>query len=237
MGGIGLNRGRRDPENLRVGDALDCWRVEVFEPNHRLRLAAEMKLPGRAWLEFEVTGQACGSTIRQTAIPSCLSFQRGPRTQPCVAFLPITPAGSKASLPCLSQGAERTRRSRPEAETRPSAAPKRSRPKARRHGIMHLEFGRQRNQASFSVLARHHPAPRLQPAAAGQGPGSGLALQETRKYELTNGEFRRSGFLRGVNQPGEFRICVQSGSNIRQHGSAHTPDSARPPLGSPTGGL
>jgi uncharacterized protein YbjT (DUF2867 family) len=68
MGGLGLNRGRRDPEDLRVGDALDCWRVEVFEPNHRLRLAAEMKLPGRAWLEFEVTRAACGSTIRQTAI-------------------------------------------------------------------------------------------------------------------------------------------------------------------------
>jgi len=66
-GGVGLRRGRRDPESLRVGDALDFWRVEIFEPDRRLRLYAEMKLPGRAWLEFEVTGDATGSTIRQTA--------------------------------------------------------------------------------------------------------------------------------------------------------------------------
>ena len=68
VGGVGVRRGRRDPENLRVGDTLDFWRVEVFEPPHRLRLMAEMKLPGRAWLEFEVTGNPEQSTIRQTAI-------------------------------------------------------------------------------------------------------------------------------------------------------------------------
>ncbi len=68
LGGVGLRRGRRDPDNLRVGDQLDFWRVEVFESNHRLRLRAEMKLPGRAWLEFEVSPCEQGSTIRQTAI-------------------------------------------------------------------------------------------------------------------------------------------------------------------------
>ena len=67
-GGVGVRRGRRDPEDLRVGDALDFWRVELYEPPHRLRLYAEMKLPGRAWLEFEVTGDEQRSTIRQTAI-------------------------------------------------------------------------------------------------------------------------------------------------------------------------
>ncbi len=67
-GGVGIRRGRRDPEHLRVGDTLDCWRVEAIEPNRRLRLPAEMKLPGRAWLEFEVTeNEAGGSRIRQTA--------------------------------------------------------------------------------------------------------------------------------------------------------------------------
>jgi len=66
-GGVGLRRGRRDPDILRVGDRVDCWRVEVLEPNRRLRLAAEMKLPGRAWLEFEVSSDSGGSTIRQTA--------------------------------------------------------------------------------------------------------------------------------------------------------------------------
>jgi hypothetical protein len=67
-GGVGIRRGRRDPEWLSVGDALDWWRVEMFEPDRRLRLAAEMKLPGRAWLEFEVEEHAVGATIRQTAI-------------------------------------------------------------------------------------------------------------------------------------------------------------------------
>jgi uncharacterized protein YbjT (DUF2867 family) len=67
-GGIGVRRGRRDPEDLRVGDALDFWRVELYEPPHRLRLSAEMKLPGRAWLEFEVNGDESRSTIRQTAV-------------------------------------------------------------------------------------------------------------------------------------------------------------------------
>lgn len=68
VGGVGVRRGRRDGENLRTGDALDFWRVELYEPSQRLRLCAEMKLPGRAWLEFEVTGGEQGSTIRQTAI-------------------------------------------------------------------------------------------------------------------------------------------------------------------------
>ncbi len=67
VGGPGLRRGRRDPETVYPGDVLDFWRVEVFEPGRRLRLRAEMKLPGRAWLEFEVAGDADGSTIRQTA--------------------------------------------------------------------------------------------------------------------------------------------------------------------------
>jgi len=68
IGGVGVRRGRRDPETLQVGDALDFWRVELYEPPHRLRLQAEMKLPGRAWLEFEVSPCEEGSTIRQTAI-------------------------------------------------------------------------------------------------------------------------------------------------------------------------
>jgi uncharacterized protein YbjT (DUF2867 family) len=67
VGGVGVRRGRPHPTLIRVGDALDFWRVEAFEPNRLLRLRAEMKLPGRAWLEFEVTGDETHSTIRQTA--------------------------------------------------------------------------------------------------------------------------------------------------------------------------
>ena len=67
VGGVGLRRGRRHPEQLMVGDALDWWRVEAFEPDRHLRLAAEMKLPGRAWLDFEIREELDGSVIQQTA--------------------------------------------------------------------------------------------------------------------------------------------------------------------------
>ncbi len=67
-GGVGIRRGRRDPETLHVGEPLDFWRVEAFEAPKRLRLRAEMKLPGRAWLEFEVEPAEDGSVIRQTAV-------------------------------------------------------------------------------------------------------------------------------------------------------------------------
>ncbi|MBM4022665.1 MAG: SDR family oxidoreductase, partial [Planctomycetes bacterium] len=68
IGGPGMSRGRRDPERLRAGDVLDCWRVEVCDPPRRLRLAAEMKLPGRGWLEFEVVPGDGECTIHQTAV-------------------------------------------------------------------------------------------------------------------------------------------------------------------------
>jgi hypothetical protein len=66
-GGIGIRRGRRHPEQLLPGDSLDFWRVEAVEPNRLLRLHAEMRLPGRAWLQFEVTGDG-PVMLRQTAI-------------------------------------------------------------------------------------------------------------------------------------------------------------------------
>ncbi len=68
VGGVGFRRGRRDPVDLQIGDVVDFWRVDALEPGRRMRLAAEMKLPGRAWLEFEVTPTSHESSIRQTAI-------------------------------------------------------------------------------------------------------------------------------------------------------------------------
>ena len=68
IGGPGMARGRRDPDRLRTSDTLDCWRVEICEPPRRLRLAAEMKLPGRGWLEFEVVPRDGDVTIHQTAV-------------------------------------------------------------------------------------------------------------------------------------------------------------------------
>ena len=66
-GGVGMRRGRRDPQSLRAGDVVDCWRVVEYAEPARLRLAAEMRMPGRAWLEFRVEPDGSGSAITQTA--------------------------------------------------------------------------------------------------------------------------------------------------------------------------
>jgi uncharacterized protein YbjT (DUF2867 family) len=68
VGGVGVRRGRRDPEQIEAGDALDFWRVERVNPDRLLLLSTEMRLPGRAWLQFEVEQTGAGSRIRQTAI-------------------------------------------------------------------------------------------------------------------------------------------------------------------------
>ncbi|MET9168978.1 DUF2867 domain-containing protein, partial [Streptomyces cellulosae] len=69
VGGVGLRRGRRDPHRLRAGDSLDFWRVEEIEPGRLLRLRAEMRLPGLAWLELRVDTDDAGRTrYRQRAL-------------------------------------------------------------------------------------------------------------------------------------------------------------------------
>ena len=68
IGGVGFRRGRRDPNDLRTGDALDFWRVEELNPDRKLLLRAEMKVPGRAWLQFESSPLDPGKTfLQQTA--------------------------------------------------------------------------------------------------------------------------------------------------------------------------
>ncbi len=54
FGGVGLRKGRRDPEIVQVGDTIDFWLVTRVEPDHLIRLRAEMKVPGQVWLQFEV---------------------------------------------------------------------------------------------------------------------------------------------------------------------------------------
>jgi hypothetical protein len=68
FGGAGMRRGRRVPDHLFPGDTVDFWRVEEVQRDHLVRLSAEMRLPGRAWLQFEVEPSGSGSLIRQTAI-------------------------------------------------------------------------------------------------------------------------------------------------------------------------
>jgi hypothetical protein len=67
VGGVGMRLGRRDPVHLRVGDALDFWRVEEVRRPTLLRLRAEMKVPGRAWLQYDVTPTERGTRLVQTA--------------------------------------------------------------------------------------------------------------------------------------------------------------------------
>ena len=67
-GGYGLRRGRLSPNRLHPGDPVDWWRVEHIERPHRLLLRAEMKAPGRAWLEFNVAEKDGGTEYRQRAI-------------------------------------------------------------------------------------------------------------------------------------------------------------------------
>lgn len=68
VGGVGLTRGRRDPDRLQVGDSLDFWRVEEVIPGQMLRLRAEMKLPGLAWLELGVSTKDGKTSYTQRAI-------------------------------------------------------------------------------------------------------------------------------------------------------------------------
>ncbi|MBI2409129.1 MAG: SDR family oxidoreductase [Gemmatimonadetes bacterium] len=67
VGGTGMRRGRRHPRDLRIGEPVDFWRVEALEEAHLLRLRAEMKLPGSAWLQFEVLPDKQGCRVEQTA--------------------------------------------------------------------------------------------------------------------------------------------------------------------------
>lgn len=68
LGGVGMRRGRRDSKRLLPGDTVDCWRVEALERGSLLRLIAEMKLPGRAWLQFEIRPNGPDCVVTQTAI-------------------------------------------------------------------------------------------------------------------------------------------------------------------------
>ena len=63
IGGVGIRRGRRHPDEIRAGESLDFWRVEAVEPNRLMRLRAEMKIPGKAWLQFESIPQEQGRTL------------------------------------------------------------------------------------------------------------------------------------------------------------------------------
>ncbi len=67
IGGVGIRRGRRHPDDIRAGESLDFWRVEAVEKDRLMRLRAEMKVPGKAWLQFESTPQDGKTLLTETA--------------------------------------------------------------------------------------------------------------------------------------------------------------------------
>lgn len=67
VGGVGLRRGRRHPEDLRLEDTVDFWRVTGVEPGHRIQLSAEMRLPGDAWLEWSTERVGGRTVLHQSA--------------------------------------------------------------------------------------------------------------------------------------------------------------------------
>ena len=112
LGGVGYRRGRRHAAQLRVGDALDCWRVEAIEPDHVVRLRAEMKLPGRAWLQFRCRSQTGRDHL--AGADSLLRPERPARPAVLVPALPgpcpdllrpdprdCTPSGNRTANPTV----------------------------------------------------------------------------------------------------------------------------------------
>jgi len=118
VGGVGVRRGRPDPERLRPGDAVDFWRVEAIEPGGVLRLQAEMKLPGRAWLQFDVEPEpeGGGAILAQTAIFDPVGLA-GPlywyALWPLHAYVFRAMLRGLASAALAEEGARRTRAREP----------------------------------------------------------------------------------------------------------------------------
>ena len=109
VGGPGLQRGRREQGNIREGEALDFWRVETIEPGRLLRLRAEMKLPGRAWLEFLVEpAEAVPNDLSQTRLTQTAYFE--PKGLLGLAYwyslVPIHPSIFKGMIGQLARRAE-----------------------------------------------------------------------------------------------------------------------------------
>ncbi len=114
VGGVGLRRGRRHPDRLTVGEPLDFWRVEALDRPRLLRLRAEMRLPGQAWLEFRVEPDGSGgSTLHQRAVfrPRGLAGRAY-----WLAVWPFHGVVFEGMLRNMSQAAERVEGDRPPSQ-------------------------------------------------------------------------------------------------------------------------
>ena len=121
VGGPGLRRGRRDPVDLSVGDPLDWWRVEDIEDNHLLRLRAEMRLPGLAWLELIVHTDHQGRTLfRQRALFHPRGLDGHDYWTMVYPFHGLVFGGMQRNIARAAQHATASRRAAPGLPARPS---------------------------------------------------------------------------------------------------------------------
>jgi hypothetical protein len=122
VGGVGFRQGRRDPETLRVGDTVDFWRVEAREENRCLRLRAEMRLPGRAWLQFDVA--PLGNHASRCRITQTVFFE--PKGLTGTLYWNLVRWAHQAlfagQLHALADWVERRAKNRDDASQAPSAA-------------------------------------------------------------------------------------------------------------------
>ncbi len=125
VGGVGMRRGRRHPDDLRVGDALDFFRVEAYEPPQLLRLHAEMKVPGDAWIEWRIEADPDGGAVlRQLArfhprgvagriywfallLPHAVIWKRLASRLAASARAPVQPAEPPVASPSIRPSAAR----------------------------------------------------------------------------------------------------------------------------------
>jgi hypothetical protein len=130
FGGIGLRRGRRDPERLRVGDALDFWRVEELTQGGSdrewvVRLRAEFKAPGRAWLEFRIVEEGEGQRPGEGGAAITQRALYAPKGLLGRVYwwvlLPIHPALFQSMLAAIVDDAEDIAEHQPEADVAPDA--------------------------------------------------------------------------------------------------------------------
>jgi uncharacterized protein YbjT (DUF2867 family) len=140
VGGVGMRRGRRDPNALLPGDALDWWRVEQVEPVHMVRLRAEMKLPGAGCLDFSADPAPGGTLLRQTAY-----FQ--PRGLPGFLYwyglYPVHRIIFKGMISALAARAVRAARRSARGRGHPAAAPRRGEPSGS-NSVVRARGGRSR---------------------------------------------------------------------------------------------
>ncbi len=161
VGGVGLRRGRRDPDRLMVGESLDFWRVEERIPEQLLRLRAEMRLPGLAWLEMTVDHDP--TTYRQRAVFHPRGLWGHAYWWMVAPFHGIVFGSMVRNIVHAAEDVRRARVARPQTSLRAPRRPRCGNPGATRgHGMSHLPLDARGRAASRRDTADPPPAARTE---------------------------------------------------------------------------